>query len=351
MIRYQALILLSILLVLVACKENSESAPTSDAANCRGVYYLRDSQGALKKFNEYYNASAKACYTDTLSLSQWEKTSEAWTKNKVQCVPQPQFASRTLVSANNFYAYRDGRSFLDLESSAGIFRRIVLGESKAGTPTFTRLQGCFYQRSGQGVDSIFGNQILLDTEISKIKSSEVFDPWEIFQYTELANSLEMTRFDASGDWDYTFCPESLTPWGYCDLLRNGNIYYYPNLTSSQMTAILGEALLIRRQFNFSTTAKSNFEALWTSVESTHTESGRNNWKYMVNGLVDTPPFVDQAWRAYIMGNRPHMPDVGSGLMRPLCYEGTREIILSDGSKATITGEICYENGVYTFVSN
>lgn len=227
----------------------------------------------------------------------------------------------------------------------------MIGESKDGKPTFTRLQGCFYQRTGQGVDALYGNQILLDSEITKIKSSEVFDPWEIYQYTETANSMEMTRFDASSDWDYRFCPELLTSWGYCDLLRNGNIYYYPVLTVGQMQSLLDEALLIRRQFNFIEISKNSFESLWSSAESTYTESGRNNWKYMVNGLVDTPPYVDQAWRAYLIGARPYMPNVSSGLMPPVCYEGERAVTLSDGSTAYIQGEICYENGVYTFVGN
>lgn len=316
--------------------------------SCRGVYYTRDSAGTLKKFNEWYNVSAKACFTDPMALSQWEKTSEAWDKTRVECIPQPQFASRSLVSANNYYSYRDGRSYLDLDSSTGVYRRLVLGEDRLGKPTFARLQGCFYQRVGQGVDAGFGNQILLDTEITKIKSSEVFDPWEIFRYSETPTSMEMTRFDASGDWDYRFCPELLTPWGFCDLLRNGNIYYYPSLTALQASALLDEALLIRKQFNHITISKQDFEDTWENVEKTHGELGRNNWKYMVNGIVDTPPFVDQAWKDYVKGLRPYMPDVNSNQMPSLCYPGERDVVYGDGSTGKVYGEVCYENGEYVF---
>lgn len=328
--------------------QNGKDTPTVDSSNCKGVYYTRDAQGNLKKFNEWYNASAKACYTDPLALSQWEKTSEAWDKNQVVCTSQPQFASRSLISENNYYAYRDGKTYLDLDSSTGVFRRLVIGEDRSGQPVFTRLQGCFFQRTGQGVDAGFGTQILLDTEISKIKSSEAFDPWEIFRYTETANSLETTRFDSSGDWDFKFCPELSTPWGYCDLLRNGNIYYYPSLTAAQMDDLLNEALLIRKQFNFTAISKQQFEDVWANTEKTHAEIGRADWKYMVNGLVDTPLYIDQAWRDYVKGVRPYMPDISSNQMPPICYEGEREVVLSDGSTGKVYGEICYENGNYIF---
>lgn len=349
--RRMASVLISILFVggATGCsKENASPAEAPGSVSCRGIYYERDAQGTLKKFNEWYNKSADACYTDNLPLSQWEKTSEAWEKKQIQCVPQTQFNSRSLVSANNYYQYRDGKSYLDFDSSTGIYRRLVVGEGKDGSPVFTRLQGCFYQRTGQGVDAIFGSQILLDTEITKVKTSEYFDPMEIFSYTETANSVEMVRFDSSGDWDFKFCPELSTPWGYCDLLRNGNIFYYPVLTAAEMNSLLNEALLIRRQFNFNTISKSTFEDLWSNTEKTHKEIGRNDWKYMVNGLVDTPLYIDQAWREYVQGLRPHMPDVNSSQIPPICYEGKREVTLGDGTTAVLDGEICYEDGEYTF---
>jgi hypothetical protein len=347
------LVLFPLLFVLTSCtKDGQNGADGAPGVSCRGVYYERDAEGVLHKYNEYYNSGAKKCFTDPLALSRWETLSELWNINNTECVPQPQFASRSLVSANNHYAYRDGKIYLDFDSSTGVYRKVTLGESKFnGEPTFTRLQGCFYQRTGVGVDAGFGNQILLDTDVSKLVTSEDFDAMEIFKYSETAISLEMTRFDDSGTWDYTFCPELNTSWGYCDLLRNGNIMYYPNLTVLEQEGLLSEALLIRRQFNFDVIAKSVFETVWANSKTTHKETGRNNWKYMVVGIVDTPRYIDQAWRDYVKGERPYMPDVNSGTMPFICYQGRKSVILPDGTKGSIRGEICYENGTYKFMGD
>lgn len=350
---------------LIGCSEGATPTDdTSTSMSCRGIYYTRDRQGTLHKFNEWFNKSVNACYTDNLELSRWEETSEKWDKNKVQCKPQPQFNSRSLVSANNYYQYRNGKDFLDLDASTGIFRRLTIGEDDDdtsetgldGITTFKRWQGCFYQRTAQGIDAIYGHQILLDGDSSKIKTSEPFNPMEIFSYTESATSIEMVRFDSSNDWDWKFCPESSTPWGYCNLLRNGNIWFFPVLSAAEQADLLAQALLIRRQFNFNLISKSDFENVWTNAEKTHKEIGlfkENtthiwNFKYMVNGLPDTPMFVDQAWRDYIKGLRPQMPDLSSIQILPICYEGKREVILNNGSLAWINGEICYENGNYVF---
>ncbi len=351
---------ISLLCGTVGCIEEEQKetqVQPQSPSDCRGVYYERNKYGELKKFKQWWNESAKACFTENLALSRWEETSEKWDKNKVQCDPQPQFNSRFLVSANNYYQYRNGKDFLDLDSSTGIFRRLTIGEDEDGTPTFTRWQGCFYQRTGQGIDAIYGNQILLDGDVSKIKTSGHFNPMEIFSYTESATSIEMVRFDSSSDWDYKFCPESSTPWGYCDLLRNGNIFFYPVLTPAEQASLLSEAILIRRQFNFNTISRSNFEIIWANTEKTYKEIGlfkENtnhiwNFKYMVNGLVDTPMFVDQAWKDYVKGLRPRMPDLSSIQIPPICYEGKREVILNDGTTAWINGEICYEDGQYNFI--
>lgn len=342
-------------------EENKNEAPPQlkTPSDCRGIYYERDKNGNLKKFNQWWNESAKACYTEGLALSRWEDTSEKWDKNEVKCDPQPQFHSRSLISANNYYQYRNGKDYLDLDSSTGIFRRLTIGEDTDGTPVFTRWQGCFYQRTGQGVDVVYGDQLLLDGDSSKIKTSEHFNPMEIFTYTESPTSFEMARFDSSGDWDWKFCPDRNTPWGYCDFLRNGNIWFYPVLSASEQASLLAEALLIRRQFNFNTISKSYFENIWTNIEKTsmeigHFKKGTNHiwkFKYKVNHLPDTPLFVDQAWRDYVKGLRPRMPDLSSIQIPPICYEGKREVILNDGRTALIYGEVCYINGEYIFTEN
>lgn len=343
-------LVLMLAVLTVGCAPSNKEA-SSSGASCKGIYYTRDSSGTLKKYNEFLNNAGTVCLTDPMELSQWEKTSEAVDKNKTKCVPQPSFASRTVIAANNYYAYRDDKSLIDFDSTTGIYRRLTLGEGKDGSQTFTRVQGCFYQRTGIGVDAIHGTQLMLDTDIYKTKTSESFDPVEIFKYTETATSLEMTRFDSSSDWDYKFCPEYSTPWGYCDLLRNGNIMYYPTLSLTEADALKNEALLIRKQYNFVTTTKAAFDAAWNSAISSRKEIGRNNWKYAVNILVDTPRYIDQAWREYMLGSRPYMPDVNSSQMPLFCYTGKKKVTLGDGSTAYINGEICYINGVYNFTQN
>lgn len=54
---------------------------------------------------------------------------------------------------------------------------------------------------------------------------------------------------------------------------------------------------------------------------------------------------------HMKGTRPYMPDVSSNRMPPICYQGERDVILSDGSTGKVYGEICYENGIYKFVAD
>jgi hypothetical protein len=301
---------------------------------CKGVYTERDDYGNLKKYNEY--SQNGQCLKDSVSLSQWESSSESRLKKGVSCKPQPQFSSRALVSTNNFYGYRDGKVYLELNSSTGEYRRLTLAEGKQGDQVFSRLQGCFYERSGQ---------ILLDTVNSA--SSQYFDPMEIFTYTTTTPStLEMVRFDDSVDWDYRFCPYLDTPWGFCDLLRNGNEMFFPTLTGAQQASLLAESLLIRRQFNY--TVMSDFSNVWSNSQAMRREAAREDYKFAVATLVDTPRYIDQAWADYVRGNRPIMPDITSNRIPPICYPGKRDVTLSDGSSSTIYGEVCYVDGQYVF---
>jgi len=317
--------------------------PETSPQDCRGTYYERDGFGVLKKFYQYPHDGK--CFTEPRPLSNWETSLE---RPKTDCVPQPQFASRSLASANNFYSYRDGKVYLDLNAETGTYRKLTLGEDKKGKATFTRLQGCFYQRTGTGVDVSFGNQLLLDTDMASLASSEHFDPMEIFRYDETPTTLSMTRFDSTEDWDYKFCPYLDTPWSFCTLLRNGNIMFWPTLAPADQTALKNEALLIRTQFNYDAVPLSTFESKWTSVPAQRVESGRDNWKYAVVHIVDTPRYKDEAWRDYLMGNRPTMPDVTSPSIPPVCYHGSQTVTLANGGQGKVYGEICYENGVYTF---
>lgn len=304
-------------------------------APCKGVYTERDSSGNLKKFNEYRGDNGQ-CMKDSVALSQWEASSELRSRRGVSCEPQA-ISSRALVSSNNFYSYRDGKIYLELNSSTGEYRKLTLAEGKDGSAVFSRLQGCFYERGGQ---------ILLDTTNSA--SSQHFDPMEIFTYTDSGSTMEMVRFDDSSDWDYRFCPYLDTPWGFCDLLRNGNEMFFPVLNAGQQAALLAEAVLIRRQFNYSVTSLSNFSTVWASAESSRAEAAREDYKYAVQAVVDEPRYISQAWAQYVRGDRPVMPDTTSNRIPQICYPGKRDVTLPDGSTATIYGEICYVDGQYVF---
>lgn len=304
---------------------------------CAGTYTERDAAGNLKKYNDHTVSGMSGCVKDNMELSHFEATMESRTKRSVKCTPQYSFSSTTLVSSNNFYSYRDGKVYLDLNSLTGEYSKLTLAEDKSGNPVYTKLVGCFYERSGQ---------ILLDTTDSA--SSQYFDPMEIFTYTASSSTLEMVRYDDSVDWDYRFCPYLDTPWGFCDSLRNGNEMYFSTLTPAQQTATLNEAFLIRKQFNYLKISQNTFNSLWNNVDNAHVEKVREDYKYAVQTIVDSPRYIEQAWAQYIRKLRPTMPDITSSRMPPVCYPAKRTVTLSNGSTSLIRGEVCYLDGAYTW---
>lgn len=189
------------------------------------------------------------------------------------------------------------------------------------------------------MDAVYGDQLLLDTD--NAATSEFFDPYEIFRFIEAPDSLTLMRFDDSADWDYRFCPYQSTPWGFCDLLRDGNSMYWPTLTADQEAALLAEALLIRKQYNYATISNEEFEIQWNDAVVSRMETSHDDFMYSVIPLPDTPRFIDSAWQDFVMGNRPHMPDAGSNTMPLLCYQGSEDVTLANGSSSKIYGEICY----------
>lgn len=335
-------------LFLIACEQAETAAPSAGTLACRGIFYVRDARTqALKKFNEYEQNGR--CLIDNLRLTRLEETQENWRKRNVQCVPQPSFASRSLVAENNFYEYRNGKAYLQFDSETGIYKRIILAEGQDGEPLYSKSQGCFYQRTATGADAHHGNQILLDTQIEKLISSQYFDAMEIFSYAEDGNELNMLRFDETRDYDYTFCPTLKTEWRYCTKLRDGNSMYYPNLPTSDRQTLTAEAVLLSRQFNWVTISKSKFDQLWHSVSQSRAEAMREDYKYEVIFIPDVPRFIDAAWREYLMGLRPTMPDTSSSQMIPICYRATKSVNFDDGSLGKIYGEACYSaDGTYSF---
>jgi hypothetical protein len=332
---------------LVACGDHSSTPSTTQAApsSCKGIYYETDNQGNLRKFNQYWQADQSVCLTDQIALTNWESSFQNWTKNKITCKPQPQIQSQSLVAGGNFYSYRDSKVYLDLNSATGVFRRLVYGEGQDGSALYTKLQGCFYVRN----DSINGNQILLDTV--KVVSSEHFDPLEIFYYTQTVSGLSLIRYDQSSDWDFRFCPVDYVPEGFCDLLRNGNLMFWPTLTSSLQSSVLNEALLIRKTYNYVSISSGTFGSAWSGASSSRTESSRDDFRYTVIPNVDTPLYISDAWRNYVLGASNRMPDTSSSQAPQVCYRGSQMISLSNGNSARVYGEICYVNGIYTFTQN
>lgn len=334
--------------MLSGCEEEKDVDENTVNENCKGLYSYRDEDGNLKKKNEYFHESLGHCVTESVALTNYEEGLEKRRRLEVTCEPQSGFPAVSMRAANNFYQYRDSRVFLNFQSS-GEFRKIIHGEDEDGNPTFSRTLGCFWQRTGTGVDVAFGNQLYLDGP--QAASSDLAHRNEIFQYTIAGNDVSMTRYDNSGDWDYRFCPYLNVPWEYCEELRNGNIMFWPDLPAGTQTDLRNEALLIRKEFNYVLISDQEFENLWENIESSGEELSQQDWKYDVVHLPDEPPYTWEAWKDYVVGDRPTMPDVASSQLPPLCYPGRKEVTLSDGATSHIYGEVCYEDGEYTFTED
>ena len=272
--------------------------------------------------------------------TQWDQSGALRARKGVTCVPQG--LSKTLVAQNNYYSYRDGRQYLDLDGSTGTFRRLTIAEGKNGERVVTRLQGCFYVRS----DATNGNQLLLDTIYAQ--SDQYFDPIEAFTYTMTGTALNMVRQDDSSAWSYMECPILDTPDTYCANLRDGNIFYFPVFSPAQQAAFLAEAILIRRTFNNDIISRSVFNSVWAQGGKV---AVREEYLYAVQAIFDTPRFVDQALFAYVRFQSNIFPNLSSNTIPPLCYPSTQDITYADGSTGKVYGEACYSAGAYTFVPN
>jgi len=343
--------------LLCSCNDESKTGATSNsqtAADCKGIYYSRDSQGNLLKFNQYWQADQKACLTDQVALSNYEKSTEKRRTHSVACVPQPTFPTMALRASGNFYSYRNDRYYLDFDAATGTFRRLTLGQDRNGKVVFQRDLSCFYAREDHETEPVdpqdYGKQLLLDFSNFPASSAD-FIPNEIFKYNDDGNgNWFMTRYDDVADWDFTFCPELTVPYENCTALRNGNLYFYPVLDAATQASLLAEAKLIRTQFNFSVMTRSEFQSLWDSFDKNGTELQQGgDWLYYTNHVVDASKLFDYSWRQYLMGLDQTMPDVAAvPQLPPVCYSGSQTVTLPNGNSAKVFGEICYANGVYTF---
>ncbi|MBK8201518.1 MAG: hypothetical protein IPK68_04070 [Bdellovibrionales bacterium] len=124
--------------------------------------------------------------------------------------------------------------------------------------------------------------------------------------------------------------------------------------------MLNEAILIRSTYSFVKASRSEIDTLWQSYDGkigTSRDEGASildeyyssQWKYRIAFATDPNPYTADAWIGYMKGDRPTMPDLGSPPLVPICYDGKRDVVLDDGSSATVYGQICYMNGQYEFI--
>lgn len=352
------------LAIFTSCEEAQETLSSSEVNDeCRGEW-SEDTSSGLKKFNEFYQKGL-GCVTEQVALSQWEKSFEKRSNDDVQCTPQVDLGTMWLRSSNNFYTYKNNRIYLELDASTGEARRLIIAELENGKPVITREKFCYYLRTDGEIESVnpqdYGAMILFDLEFASSSSS--FHPMEIYNYSEVGDDLFLTKMDNNSGVDWTFCSTNSTPWGFCDELRNGNSMYYPEDPNATVQAQLkAEAILIRSQMNFIKITEEEFYSKWSYSIENYVEVGTSKYisnggktKYLVNSLFDEPFFVGRAWRDYIRGDRPQMPDVqwAATLQTPyVCYQGQKEIVLNNGSTSFIDGEICInQDGEYVFTED
>lgn len=288
-------------------------------------------------------------------LSWFERSMAKRLRANVQCSPQPELDNLWLKSANNFYAYRNDKIFLELNSTTGIFRRLIIGEGKSNEQRFYREIGCFFIREDKEVEPVkpkdYGKQILLDLELAA--SSKVLHPMEVYRYDSVTpGNWEFVRFDDQSGVNWKFCPTRTTPWDYCTELRNGNIMFYvDNLDAITKSQLEAEAHLIRSEYNFIEISESEFKESWNDHLENSNEGLGDGWKYVVSSIPDVPSYIHRAWRDYLRGQRVAMPDTSSNTMPPVCYQSNRQVILDSGETTYLEGEACYLDGVYTFTEN
>ena len=353
------LLILVITAALGCLEKTTEQAPLSSTLSCSSeIMYAWDPvYGESKKYTYEINPITQTCVKKNLVLTNYEQGLDRRRRNNITCKPQS-IGKVWLKAAGNFYSYRNDRVFLELDGSTGQFRRITTGvtsdihSSGAGLPSFSRDLGCFYLREDHETEPInpqdFGKQILLD--MGPIgASSEGTTPIEVFKYEVTGNDWRMVRFDQNEDIGGYFCPYLLTPWEFCTALRNGNSHFLPDLDSSTNVSLTSEAILIRSEFNFTSITATDFNNVWDNAVKNSVETYEQAFKYSPKTIVDVPNYVWEAWRDYVMGNRPYMPDTQNISITEICYPSVKQITYVDGSTGLISGQACYDSaGNYTF---
>lgn len=319
------LILLSSIVISGCLNENSPVDSAVENPTCKGIYYTRSTTGELLKYSERYLPMSNQCVAFPMHITNWEMSKDIQSRKGIRCSPQSDLPSMSLKASGNFYTYRDNRLFIDLNSETGIYRILVRGEYIDGREVIERSMGCYYLRTDQETEPVnprdYGSMIMFGQKGAATSSPTLID--EIFNYTDTGTGMELVdpTPEYRGDWNAAFCPFLSVPWGFCDLLRNGNIRFDPKLTSAENAAMTNEALLIRAHMSFDKILLDEFNTLWDFyeenadhqyyAESIVDEYYTNSWKYRVKFRTDPSPYTYDAWIAYIRKDRPKMPDLTS----------------------------------------
>ncbi|MBX7232044.1 MAG: hypothetical protein K1X29_08155 [Bdellovibrionales bacterium] len=357
-------ILFIFMFLLFGCKQEQDANGTASGSICRGEYTVKDSNGLVRqRFNEYN--SSLGCLTDPVPLTQWEKSSNQRFDKKISCTPQADLPSMHLKASGNYYSYRNSRIFMELNSSTGEAKRLIIGEMPDGRLSFNRQVFCYYLRTDVETEPTnpfdYGKLLHLDLELSA--SSDLLSPQELYNYQVNGNDILLHKLDDNSEIDWTFCPTG-TPIGFCDYLRNGNEFYFPPDPSAAVQSQLrSAAILIRSELNMTKISTQEFNSIWDSSINSGVEVGTSGylsaggkWKFLVNSIWDEPFFVGRAVRNYMRRDplQPFMPDLAwaSSMQFPyICYSSSKEITFADGSKGKIYGTTCYNNGAYSFISD
>lgn len=358
------------LAVLVSCVAKNDSELSNEASSisfevhCQSTPKIRngyriygessesDEIGIVKRYEYYKTQNNEECKQGQIPLSRFEQGIRRRAEKDIKCVPQTELSEEVYLKAsNNFYDYRNDKYFLHLDPETGIYRRILLGEDKNGNPAHIKEIGCFWARKDNETElwdsQDYGLQILIDQ--ANAASSNNTKSEEVYKITKLNNEWTFLGVNETQTWSELFCPSGSTPWGYCDLLRNGNLMFEPkNLLAAQKNDLINQAVLIRAYHSFSEALGDEFDSKWSEAFKYEGEMAEMDFKYRITFAQDVPRYTFNASVDYIRDQRPMMPEGTQMDENFYCYQGFKDILLTDSSTAHIWGEICSQNGEYTF---
>jgi hypothetical protein len=121
-----------------------------------------------------------------------------------------------------------------------------------------------------------------------------------------------------------------------------------NLSAAQKNDLINQAVLIRAYISFSEALGNEFHSKWSEAFKYEGEMAEMDFKYRITFAQDVPRFTFNAVVDYVRDLRPMMPEGTQIDENFYCYQGFKDIVLTDSSTGHIWGEICSQNGDYTF---